>query len=584
VATIFVRLIVSRGKYPITAEEEPTSPHRLTGSMSSTLLLLGLLAVVLGLGSFLRSGSRKSRPIFQGNDIFAGRLTEGLLHALVSDRGFLRADTRVAGFEGSAAVVERDGACGRLVLCPALAFGRESDLPVLVHLAARFGSDRRTTLVVVGGSEAFGRAALEATAPARTLHIDDTGRVREARAWFRPAAPRLVVENALDRMAAELGHGAFPALDFETARGLVSSGGDEEGRTPPPVRGVVTSALTAAILVCFAAEVAMSPDAFNGGGAALAVAYRMGGIYQKAILAGEWQRLIGAPFLHFGLLHLAMNGWAQWSLGAPIEFLVGPWRFLGLWVASALGASLTSLVFNDTSVAAGASGAIFGLLGAFTTFVFFRKDVLPQPVPRPLRKGVLVTLVLNLLISFLPSIDMAAHAGGFLTGAVIALGLARRPRGEATPARPWPLRLTVAALVVVGVGITSIQERPDLALSAPGIGSEHALSELRLPIPKGFAVTESRARGLTTIEADGAPASPYSVTYKVSEPQTDETAALRVLQSLRPEASSVKDSGWIAVSQAGVQDLRAIEIVVVAPNSGRAEAERLIAALAAAVR
>lgn len=551
--------------------------------MSSTLILLGLLAVVLGLGSFLRLGSRRARPIFQKQGIFAGRLTEGLLHALVSDRGFVRQDTRVMGFEGSAVVVERDGACGRLVLCPALAFGRENDLPGLRSLGARFGSDLRTSLVVVGGDEGFGREALVVTAPARALHIDDSGRVREARAAFRSSSPRLVIDRALDRMAADLSHGVFPALDFETARSLVSSGSDEDLR-PRPVRGIVTSALTVAILACFIVELMFSPDAFRGEGAALSVAYRMGGIYQKAILGGQWQRLIGAPFLHFGLLHLAMNGWAQWSLGAPIEFLIGSWPFLGLWVLSALGASLTSLAFNHTSVAAGASGAIFGLLGAFTTFVFFRKDVLPQPVPRPLRNGVLITLLLNVLISFIPSIDMAAHAGGFITGAILALGLARRKRDEVSPARPWPLRLSVAALVVVGVGLTAVQERADLVTRAPGIESDHVLAELRLPIPKGFAVTQSRTKGLTTIEADGAPASPYSVTYRVSEPQADEPAALRVLKGLRPEPAEVKDSGWIAISQSGVQNLRAIEIVVVAPASCQAEAEKLGSDLAQRIR
>jgi len=552
--------------------------------MSSTLILLGLLAVVLGLGSFLGSGSRKTRPIFRQNDIFGGRLTEGLLHALISDRSYVRADTRVIGFEGTAVVVERDGACGRLVLCPALAFGRENDLLGLRSIAARFGSDRRASIVVIGGDGEFGRAALGATAPARALHIDDTGRVREARAGFRSSSPRLVIESALDRMAADLGHGAFPVVDFETARNLVSSASEEDLRPARLVRGVVTSALTVAILACFAVEVILSPDAFRGEGAALAITYRMGGIYQKAILEGEWQRLIGAPFLHFGLLHLAMNGWAQWSLGAPIEFLVGSWRFLGLWVASALGASLTSLAFNETSVSAGASGAIFGLLGAFTTFVFFRKDILPQPVPRPLRNGVLITLLLNLLISFIPSIDMAAHAGGFLTGAVMALGLGRRDREAVTPARPGPLRLAVAALVLVGVGLTALQERADLATLAPTVDGEYRLGELRLPIPRGFTVSQSRTKGLTTIEAEGSPASPFSVTYKVSEPQADEPTALRILQSLRPEPASIKDSGWIAISQIGVQNLRAIEIVVVTPSSCQAEAEKLGSELARGVR
>jgi rhomboid protease GluP len=553
--------------------------------MSLNLIILGLLAAFLGLGVLRRFRTPKARPIFRQANIFPGRLTEGLLHALISDRGYLRTDTRVTSVLGSAVIVERAGACGRLVLCPALGFGRENDLPGLSAIAAQYGRDRATTLVVIGGGEEFGRSALAATAPARTLHIDDLGRVREARARFRSSSPRLVVENALDRMAADLADGAFPLVDFETARNLVADGPEPPLGPPPPLRGVVTSALTVAIVACFLAEVAFSRDALTGTGASLTVAYRMGAIYHPSIMAGEWQRLIAAPFLHFGLLHLAMNGWAQWSLGAPIEFLVGPWRFLALWVGSALGASLTSLVFNESSVAAGASGAIFGLLGAFTTFVFFRKDVLPQPVPRPLRNGVLATLLLNLMISFIPSIDMAAHAGGFLTGAVMAFGLVRRDRTEVlAPSRPGPLRLVVAALVLLGVGLTSVLDRADLSTRVPEIGSEHTLAELRLPIPSGFTVTESRAKGLTTIEAEGAPASPFSVTYKVSEPQADEEAARRILQTLRTEPVAVKESDWIAVSQVGIQNLRAIEIVIVAPASCSSKAEQLGADVAARIR
>lgn len=553
--------------------------------MSPTLIVLGLLAAFLGLGALWHFKAPRSRPIFRQNDIFPGRLTEGLLHALISDRGYLRTDTRVLGVEGSAVIIERAGACGRLVLCPTLGFGRENDLPGLSALAARHSSDRATTLVVIGGGEEFGRSAFEATAPVRTLHVDDLGTVREARARFRSSSPRLVVESALDRMAGDLREGAFPSVDFEAVRSLVSDAPELDFRPAPPLRGVVTSALTTAIVLCFLAEVWISPDSFSGSGAALTVAYRMGAIYQSAILAGEWQRLIAAPFLHFGLLHLAMNGWAQWSLGAPIEFLVGPWRFLALWVGSALGASLTSLVFNDSSVAAGASGAIFGLLGAFTTFIFFRKDILPQPVPRPLRNGVLATLLLNLMISFIPGIDMAAHAGGFLTGAILAFGLVRRDRTQAlASSRPGPLRLAVAALVLLGVGLTSLQQRADLSTRVPAIETEHAVEEVRLPIPRGFVVTQSRTRGLTTVEADGGPATPFAVTYKISEPQADEAAARRVLQTLHPEPVAVKDSDWIAVSQMGIQNLRAIEIVVTAPSSCSSQAEKLGADLASRIR
>jgi membrane associated rhomboid family serine protease len=530
----------------------------------------------------------RARPIFQAHDIFAGRLTEGLLHALISDSGFLRADTRVRGADGTAIIVERAGACGRLILFPALGFGHDADFRALEGLGLRHGADRAATIVVVGGSEAFGLKAMNATAPARTLHVDDLGAVRDARGWFRSSAPRLVIESALDRMAADLKQGAFVSVDFETVRDLVSSEREFDLRPKTPVRGVVTSALTFALILCFAVEVWMGRDSLGGSGATLTIAWRMGAIHRPAIVAGEWQRLIAAPFLHFGLLHLFMNGWAQWSLGAPIEFLVGSWPFLALWVGSALGASLTSLFFNQSSVAAGASGAIFGLLGAFTTFVFFRKDVLPQPVPRPLRNGVLATLLLNLMISFIPSIDMAAHAGGFLTGAVLGFGLARRdPSHGRSPARSGPVRVAVAVLVALGVGITSIQERPDLATRVPRIEREHRVEEVILPIPSGFAVTQNRAAGFTTVQADGEPASPFSVTYRISEPQQDDASARRLLQSLRPPPPEPQEdpaeTGWIAVSQMGIQNLRAIEVVVTAPASCVAQAEKLGSDLARAI-
>lgn len=554
-------------------------------SMSSTLVVLVILAAFVGFRFLPGRITGRARPSFRQQNIFAGRLTEGLLHALISDRGFLRSDTRIASVEGSAVILDRDGACGRLVLYPALAFGREADLPGLRAAASRHQGDRAATLVVVGGGEDFSRDAFLAAAPMRALHIDDAGRVREARRGLKTAAPRLVVENALDRLETDLKQGAFPTIGFDTARSLVAEDLDGERRSTPAFRGVVTSALTVAILVCFAIEIAISRDSIRGVGAALSVVYRMGAIHQAAVLDGEWQRLIAAPFLHFGFLHLAMNGWAQWSLGAPIEFLVGPWRFLALWTGSALGASLTSLLVNGDSISAGASGAIFGLLGAFTTFIFFRKDILPQPVPRPLRNGVLATLLLNVMISFIPGIDMAAHAGGFVTGALLALGVVRRDRADHVRATSkGPLRLAVAAMVLLGVGVTSVRQRADQTMKVPEIGAERRVGDLSLPIPTGFNVSERRLDGLTVLEVEAGPASPFSVTYKVTEAQPDEQTAARTLPSLRTQAAPDGPSDWIALSRMGVSGVRGIEIVVVAPSSVRAQAEKLGAELADRIR
>ena len=189
------------------------------------------------------------------------------------------------------------------------------------------------------------------------------------------------------------------------------------------------------------------------------------------------------------------------------------------------------------------------------------------------------------MISFIPGIDMAAHAGGFVTGAVLALGVVRRDRADhVRPAPKGPLRLVVAAMVLLGVGVTSVQQRADRTLNVPEIGAERRVGDLSLPVPAGFNVSERRLDGVTFLEIEAGPASPFSVTYKVSEAQADEQAATRTLPSLRTQAAPPGPSDWIALSRVGVSGVRGIEIVVVAPSSARAEAERLGADLADRIR
>ncbi|MEO5761224.1 MAG: rhomboid family intramembrane serine protease [Vicinamibacteria bacterium] len=557
--------------------------------MSTLLTFAAVVAFLIGVRSFLRSGTGAPRPVFQQNGIGARQLSEGLLHALISDRGFIRPDTRIEQADADVLVIRRDGAAGRLVLIPARALPSlelsDEAASLLKGVDSHYGSDRTATLVIVGGDASLGRFVRGATRKARLLHVRDDGSVMEARRGFRSAAPRLVIENALDRMADDLREGAFPHIEWDTARALVRAVDESPLRPQPPLRGVVTSALSVAIALCFAAEVAFSRDALLGEGAGLAVVYRMGGVHQPSVLAGEWQRLIASPFLHFGLLHIVMNGWAQWTLGGPLEFLIGSWRFLALWIASGLGASLTSLAFNDTSVSAGASGAIFGLLGAFTTFVFFRKDILPQPVPKALRNGVRLTLLLNLLISFIPSIDMAAHVGGFVSGALIAFGLGRHDRWtQLTAGSRLGLRLIVAMVVALGVGVTTIRHQAYAATTPPDQYQDHHVGDVTVQIPSEFTVSETQTNGWTTIEADGNPASPYSLRFRISAIQQDDAAAVRQLKTLQQEQGPTETTDWIAVTRGGTQNLRAIEITVVAPSSLRATAEEFSTRLARAIR
>jgi hypothetical protein len=180
---------------------------------------------------------------------------------------------------------------------------------------------------------------------------------------------------------------------------------------------------------------------------------------------------------------------------------------------------------------------------------------------------------------------MAAHAGGFLTGAVMALGVVRRDR-EDPPSRlrRVSLRLAVLALVVLGVGVSSLRQRADRALEIPEIGSDRRIGDLSLPIPLGFEVNERRVRGVTTLDLEGSPGTPFSVTYKVTEPQGDDAAATRAMETLRSREAPSGPSEWIALSRVGIANHRAVEIIVVAPASMRRAAETLGANLAEKIR
>lgn len=153
---------------------------------------------------------------------------------------------------------------------------------------------------------------------------------------------------------------------------------------------------------------------------------------------GEYWRLITAGFLHYGLIHLLLNMWALSLLGGDVERLVGRWRFLAVYLLSGLGGSVAVYLFDAQNVAlAGASGSVFGLLGAL--FFFFRK--LNQD-PR----GLLLLIALNFGLGlFISNISWLGHLGGLVVGALTGLVLAYAPKG------PQRTAIQVTGLVAVGV-------------------------------------------------------------------------------------------------------------------------------------
>jgi membrane associated rhomboid family serine protease len=143
---------------------------------------------------------------------------------------------------------------------------------------------------------------------------------------------------------------------------------------------------------------------------------------------GEWWRLITAAFLHYGPIHLALNMLALWWLGAPIEMALGRARFLALYIVSGLAGSAGALVANPNSITVGASGAIFGLLGAGLVLEYMATGRLGGPY--------LTLIAINLVFTFaVPNISIGGHIGGLIGGALCALVLARFGRGHAAYGR-----------------------------------------------------------------------------------------------------------------------------------------------------
>lgn len=182
------------------------------------------------------------------------------------------------------------------------------------------------------------------------------------------------------------------------------------------------------------------------------------GMWPAAIaLQGEWFRLVTAVFLHGSLLHLLFNMYVLYLLGPPLERLFGHTRFLALFLISGLGGSVASFTFSaPNGVSVGASGAIFGLMGAYVVAGrHLRADI----------NQVLVLIGINIAIGFLvPGIDWRAHLGGLVTGAAVALVFSKVPRG----ARQTPLQILGCA-VIVGVLVVSALYRQEEILALVGL-------------------------------------------------------------------------------------------------------------------
>ncbi|MBU5207123.1 rhomboid family protein [Bacillus safensis] len=179
----------------------------------------------------------------------------------------------------------------------------------------------------------------------------------------------------------------------------------------------------------------------SGGSTNTATLTAFGAKNNVLILEGEWWRLITPMFLHIGLTHLLFNTFALWSVGAAVERIYGSGRFLLIYLISGIFGSIASFVFN-TAIAAGASGAIFGCLGALLYLAISNRKLFF----RTMGTNIIVIILINLGIGFTVSgIDNAGHLGGLVGGFLTALAV-RLPKQT----QPVKMLLATAVLLLIG--------------------------------------------------------------------------------------------------------------------------------------
>ncbi|PHS34041.1 MAG: rhomboid family intramembrane serine protease [Sulfurovum sp.] len=146
------------------------------------------------------------------------------------------------------------------------------------------------------------------------------------------------------------------------------------------------------------------------------------------IIEGEWWRLGTAIFLHGGMTHLLMNMFSLYLIGRGVEQYFNTESYLSIYFFSGILGALASLYVHPQSVGMGASGAIFGIFGALAGFFIAHREKI-QDYTKSFMKDFAIIIALNLVIGLsIPSVDMSAHIGGLVIGAVGGFVISKNPR------------------------------------------------------------------------------------------------------------------------------------------------------------
>lgn len=220
------------------------------------------------------------------------------------------------------------------------------------------------------------------------------------------------------------------------------------------------------VLLILIAVVFVFESLAPGGSTSNSVLASFGADVPSGALGGQYWRWIASCFLHIGVTHILFNAIALVSFGALAERFYGPLRFVGIYLASGIVGNILVTFAGPQSLSAGASGCIFGLLTAVLVGSYRNRRVIGSGLSRQIGMNLVVILVLNVFISLTPgsNISLWAHAGGAITGAVLALVIPFRAPGYSRAYNRAADGASIAFIVVaIGLALTWFGDHATLA-------------------------------------------------------------------------------------------------------------------------
>lgn len=186
----------------------------------------------------------------------------------------------------------------------------------------------------------------------------------------------------------------------------------------------------------------------------------------------EWFRFVTPIFLHIGIIHLAINSYTLWNVGPTIEKLFGAARFFALYlltgIAGVIGSVVSDLYFKGNGIGAGASGALFGLVGVSLAVSYRYRRQLPEGFRKALGPGMIQVVAINLIYGFMNNsssgrghlIDNSAHIFGLVSGGLLGLAVPMLAPGEEEKPQTKKFIIMLCTLVVVYCFVRAFLVRP----------------------------------------------------------------------------------------------------------------------------